>query len=117
MSPAAVCVDAFSSLRWWGSGSDGVLGETLSGEPLVPARETIMVATDALQTLLLGESTPNPGHPGHHTGKARGSGSLSQRTSHPQVATARASLGLCGASRDGPPWHGTALVGVLGSLE
>jgi len=41
-SPAAVCVGALSSLRRWGSGSDGVLGGRLSGEPLVPARETAL---------------------------------------------------------------------------
>lgn len=51
---------------------------------------------------------PEPRSPG----RAGGSRSLAQ-----EVATARASLGLCRASPDRPPWHRTVLVGVVGSPE
>lgn len=56
MSSAAISVDVFSSLCWWEGGSDGVLGERFSGELLVPARETVTVATDALQHSFLGRA-------------------------------------------------------------
>lgn len=98
--PTAVPVGVRSALV--GRGSAGVLGEIFSGEPFVPAHEPAPAlgpgGNGCSSPLLLWGEHPEPGH---HAGKARGSRTLSQRVSHPTVATARGSL-----RRTALPWDG-----------